>query len=289
MAHVTQANWLTASVVSGRIEIRRGSSGTPVLTQHAEPGTRPFIHPIHAPDGDGVLTENAPPHHRWQHGLYVGLNDVNGVGFWTEGLAGNPNDGTFHPEPLKAPEFGADGVRWNVVSHWRSPAGETMLTETQQWRLQHLNDTLVLDLEWALHARINLTFGKYAYGGLFLRMPYRKERGGTALNSDGLGAPEAEGKRARWVAISIPIDSTAGGTRLASMAILDHPKNPEHPVPFRVDGDFGIAPSRCIAGAWKLDRGERVTYQHRVLASGGAIDRQKIEAYFESFSDCTKL
>ena len=75
---------LTADHQSDRIAIRRG--GRELLVQNARADHRPFIHPIVAPDGDGILTENAPPHHPWQHGLYVGLNDVDGVGFWTEGL-----------------------------------------------------------------------------------------------------------------------------------------------------------------------------------------------------------
>lgn len=67
-----------------QLAIARSPLTTPLLVQQARPHHRPYIHPILAPDGCGVLTEDAPPHHPWQHGLYVGLNDVNGVGFWMD-------------------------------------------------------------------------------------------------------------------------------------------------------------------------------------------------------------
>src|SRR4051812_27848376 len=87
------------------IEIFRQDCQSALVTQRAQTDKRPYIHPLLAPDGVGVLTENEPPHHPWQHGLYVGLNDINGIGFWTEGRRGNQDDGTFHPQPLAAPEI----------------------------------------------------------------------------------------------------------------------------------------------------------------------------------------
>ena len=75
--------------------------------QEAPEFGRPYIHPLRAPKAGGILTENAPGHHPWQHGLYVGLNDVNGIGFWTEGLgADRDKDGSFACRELKDPNTG---------------------------------------------------------------------------------------------------------------------------------------------------------------------------------------
>src|SRR5687768_15590496 len=49
-----------------------------LLTQHVNSNIRPYIHPIVAPDGKGVLTEFSPAHHKHQTGLYWGLKKVNG-------------------------------------------------------------------------------------------------------------------------------------------------------------------------------------------------------------------
>ena len=165
-----------------RIALHRAGLATPLLVQNAPANHRPFIHPILAPDGVGELTENEPAHHRWQHGLYVGLNDVNGVGFWTEGLlAGRERDGTFHPFPLAAPLISGNTAQWSISTEWHSPESLPLLTETQRWTLTDNGDFLVLDMSWELQAETDLRFGRYDYGGLFLRMPWRAQnRRGTA-------------------------------------------------------------------------------------------------------------
>ncbi|WJH34930.1 PmoA family protein [Paenibacillus sp. CC-CFT747] len=199
-----------------------------MLTQHAHPNRRPYLHPIVAPDGRGVLTEDAPAHHPWQHGLYVGLNQVNNWGFWTEGVTNSPNDGTFHPEGISDIQLADDEAGWVVKTALCEPAGDRLLTERQSWSLRDRNTVYELDLEWTLTAEKAITFGSYSYGGLFLRMPYRQDQGGSFLSSNGLSKEEADGQRARWAAVSMPVE---GRGDYAGMAILDHAENEEHPSP----------------------------------------------------------
>ncbi len=273
---------LNAEHRADRIVIRRGSQI--LLMQNACADKRPFIHPITAPDGDGTLTEDAPAHHPWQHGLYVGLNDVDGVGFWSEGLGAtpNPSDGTFHPRPLPTPSVAGNRASWIVTSDWRRPDGTASLTETQAWTLVDRGDAYELDLAWTLTAPRALRFGQHAYGGLFVRMPYRD--GGSVLTSGGhRDCASAEAQRARWVAIAMPIPDRRAGDRIAGMAMMDHPANAEHPVPWRVDGQLGIAPSRCIAGAWTLAADVPTTARYRVFIRAGTPDPAAIEASWSRF------
>jgi hypothetical protein len=260
-----------------RLSLFREGRREPIVVQNAAANRRPYLHPLVAPDSIGVLTEDTPAHHPWQHGLYVGLNAVNGVGFWKEGK----EDGTFHPEPIPSPQQKRDRVSWQVRTAWRSPDGTTLLIETQGWTFQDAGDTYTLDLDWQLRAEIALTFGEYPYGGLFLRMPYREELGGLALNSEGQKNGDAEGQRARWVAVQMRTEGRSGP---AGIALMDHPENPEHPVPWRVDGQLGIAPSRCIAGEWKLVRGETARFRHRVYAFCRPADVDRIEASWNAFA-----
>ncbi|QGQ99771.1 hypothetical protein EHS13_35370 [Paenibacillus psychroresistens] len=263
------------------IRIYRSNEAVPILEQHADKDKRPYIHPILAPDGNGILTENAPPHHPWQHGIYIGLNDVNGIGFWEEGLRNNPKDGSFQPLPLKPAIVDQNQVSWEVETLWLDPEGKPMLTELQQWRLVDKGSSYCLDFEWSLKAAIDLTFGQYGYGGLFLRMPYKQELGGEAINSEGQINSEAEGKRARWVASSMPIE---GRTDHAGIAYMDHPNNPEHPVPWRVDNQMGISPSRCIAGQWELGKDEVQAFQYRILVFCGSTDTNHVNASWLDFA-----
>ena len=263
------------------IRIYRGDGQEPILVQCAPADQRPYIHPVVAPDGRGIMTENSPSHHPWQHGIYVGLNDINGIGFWKEGLRNDPLDGTFHPKPLQTATADGHQVRWEVETEWRDPAGINMLTELQQWHLYDQGATFELDLKWSLLAHLDLKFGQSAYGGLFLRMPYRQERGGEVVNSEGQMNTDAEGKRARWAACSMQIDDR---DEEAGIAIMDHPGNPEHPVPWRVDKQLGISPSRCIAGPWRLNKGQVQSCRYRIEVFCGKTDQRAIDHNWSKFA-----
>ena len=94
---------LTELTSDNRLLIRRAGAPAPLLIQNARADSRPFIHPLAAPDGNGVLTEDSPAHHKWQHGLYVGLNQVNGHDFWKR-------DEVFHPKPMAPPKVSGHRV-----------------------------------------------------------------------------------------------------------------------------------------------------------------------------------
>ncbi len=266
---------------SNRLQILRSVSGLPLLVQHASADKRPYIHPMIAPDGKGCLTENEPWHHFWQHGLYAGLHGVNGLDFWNEGLTGLEHDGTFHPKPLAAAHVAGNIVSWVVETDWRSPSGEDILTEYQKWQFEDCGTTYRLDLRWEMKAHCDICFDQCAYGGLFLRLPWHPLTGATALDSEGRGQAESEGKRSRWVAVSMPLLQRKNE---AGVAILDHPKNPVHPTSWRVDGSYGISPSRCIVGGWQLGKGEASLEHYRLVVFCGGIDSSMIENEWEIFS-----
>jgi len=284
---------LTAVATPQRIALFRPGAAAPLLVQRAAPDRRPYLHPLRAPDGAGVLTEDAPAHHPWQHGLYTGLNDVNGAGFWMEGLRerDRETDGTFHPRPLAPPVVDGPAAAWSVVAEWRAPAaagGAPLLEETQAWRFADgppaSPDGVVLDLDWTLRAAVDLTCGQYAYGGLFLRMPYRAGRGGAARSSEGGDAPAADGARARWMAVAMPIEGRPAARPEAGVAILSHPANPEFPPPWRVDRQLGVGPSRCVAGPWRLAAGAASSERYRLLVFAGPIDAARTEAAWQRFA-----
>jgi hypothetical protein len=266
-----------------RLQIVRSEKSSPILIQHAAPDNRPYIHPIIAPDGKGCLTENQPWHHFWQHGLYTGLHGVNGVDFWCEGIGGGglEHDGTFHPRPLAAARVAGNTASWQVETDWRSPAGEDILTECQTWRFEDVGMTYRLDLQWELKAKCDIRFDQCPYGGLFLRLPWHPRIGATALDSEGRGQAESEGKRSRWAAVSLPLP---GREDNAGIAILEHPGNPVYPSPWRVDGNYGISPSRCILGEWRLGKGETSLEYYRLFVFCGGIDSSAIEKEWSIFS-----
>lgn len=169
------------------------------------------------------------------------------------------------------------------MTDWNAPGGSPLLIETQAWQFADNGESITLDVFWTLRATQDLRFGEHSYGGLFLRMPWRKETGGDVLTSEGHNtASTAEGQRARWIALSMRIPTRDKGP--VGVAFFDHPKNPEYPNPWRVDDNLGIVPSRCIAGEWQLPQGDVSTNRYRLVAFIGAMDRAAIEAEGRKFT-----
>ena len=110
----------------------------------------------------------------------------------------------------------------------------------------------VLDLDWRGEARTDVTVGKYDYGGLFLRMPWREGIAGEVVNAARQRNERAEGQRAMWIDVGMQVD---GRTDLAHVAIFDHPDNAGYPQAWRVDGQFGVGSARTRDG--RLDDQER--------------------------------
>jgi len=258
------------------VEVGR-ADGTALLTHRIQADQRPSMHPIHAPDGIGVLTEDAPSHHPWQHGLYTGFNLVNGVGFWKE----FEEDGTFRPTLLATPEVNGSTARWSLENAWEAPDRTIPIVERQDWTLIDEGATFDLELDWMLRAQVDVEIGQYMAGGLFLRMPFAEATGGVALNSEGLQDAAAEKQRARWVAVSMPI---AGRPDAGGFAIMDHPANPAFPVTWRVDNELGISPSRCIGESWPIPANTTDRYRFRLHVFCGPIDATEIEQRWGAFA-----
>ena len=274
---------LRVETESNSIRVYRGDDSTPIIVQNAAADFRAYIHPIIVPGGSVSVTEDAPDHHPWQHGLYVGFNEVNGAGFWHEGMHPHvsDDDGSFHPRIIGSATASGSTAGWSVESEYRDKNGAALLTETQQWAFTDLGDHYVLDLVLSLHALTDLTFGRYDYGGLFVRMPFRKEIGGRAYNSNGLENGDAEAQRADWVATQMPI---SGLEEEVTVVITDHPTNREHPVPWRIDNELGVVPSVSIAGPWHLGNGHDEVFRHRVIVYARPVDSSTINASWADFS-----
>jgi len=242
----------------------REGSATPILTQTARPDFRPYLHPIAAPDGRGVLTEFSPGHHRHQTGLYWGLTRVNGRDYFH-------NPGADHWRLVACEPIIAQGaeVRWSTVYHLLDADGRPVMKETQVWTLRDEDNRYLLDLEWKGEGLVDLTVAKYDYGGLFVRMPWRAGMPGAVVNSNRQRNERADGQRALWVDVGLQIE---GRTDQAHIAVFDHPGNSGYPLPWRVDRQFGIGPSRAIAGDWTIRQGQAEKVRHRLLIYTGTLN-----------------
>src|ERR1035438_6202417 len=102
----------------------------------------------------------------------------------------------------------SDGVVWNSTYELLDTNKTALLVETQSWHFRDFTKTYLIDLAWTAKASVNVevTFDKYDYGGLFLRMPFKNQPGAKAINSEGHVNGKAEGQKARWLDIAMPAD-----------------------------------------------------------------------------------
>src|SRR5919199_208285 len=189
------------------IAVYRAGDNQPIITQNAKPNFRPYLHPIVAPDGKGLLTEYSPGHHKHQTGLYWGFTRVNGRDYFH-----HPGGDYWRRVSAKVLEGNGTEVKWQTVYDLLDSTGKAVLTETQTWSMREQDGKYLLDLEWAGDAKTDVTIGKYDYGGLFLRMPWREGIKGEVINAARQRNEKAEGQRAMWVDVGMQVE---GRTDLA--------------------------------------------------------------------------
>lgn len=247
-----------------------------LLTQNVKSKIRPYIHPITAPDGNGVLTEFSPAHHKHQTGLYWGLKKVNGRDYFM-----NWQGDYWRRISARAIEANGPKVKWQMAYDLLDEKGGAILTETQTWSMHETDGKFFLDLEWRGEAKTDVTLEKFYVGGLFLRMPWREGIDGEVINADGKRNSEAEGQRANWNDIGIQID---GREDKAHIAILDHPDNAGFPIAWRVDNELGIGPSRQILGDWSIQKGKTEVIRYRLIIYTGEFNHDAITRLWKEYT-----
>ena len=260
----------------GTISVFRGEAEEPILTQNAKADFRPYIHPIVAPDGQGVLTEYSPAHHKHQTGLYWGFTRINGRDYFH-----NPTGDYWKRISAEVKQDTGRSVEWQTVYDLLDANGKTILRETQTWSMRAADGKYFLDLEWRGEAQTDVTLGKYDYGGLFLRMPWRKEINGAVVNAARQRNEKAEGQQALWVDAGMQVE---GRDDLAHIVIFDHPDNKGYPQSWRVDEQMGIGPARTRKGDVPIAQGDTEIIRHQIVVYTGELDDVELTETWSKYS-----
>jgi len=274
----------------GTISIYRPDGTLPILTQNARQDHRPYLHPIIAPDGKGTLTEYSPGHHKHQTGLYWGFTRVNGRSIPKDKLLDwfyvsrhkskeisqavgrdyfhNPGADHWQLESASIISSSGEKVEWQTAYNMLDEDGKTIMVEIQTWAMSLEGGKYILDLEWRGEAKIDITVNQFAYGGMFLRMPWREGMLAEVMNAARQRNLAAEGKQAMWLDVGMQVE---GRDDFAHIAILDHPTNGGSPPAWRVDGQFGVGPSRAIMGDWTIKQGTSESIKHQIVVYTGKL------------------
>lgn len=257
------------------IRVYRDDDKAPILTENAYDDTRPYIHPIVAPDGKGLLTEFRPWHHPHQMGIFWGFKWVNGRDYFMHWQ----ND---YYRKVSATVIQQQGqqIKWQTVYDMLDQKGATVMTETQDWSMEARDGKYIMDLQWKGVAKTTIAVSQYYVGGLFVRMPWHQGDRAEAINSNGQRDKDAEAQRAKWVDLGIQV---AGRNDLAHLVIFDSPANTGFPVSWRVDDQFGFGPDRSWH-EWKMDKGQTEVLRYRIVAYTGRFNPTAIADAYNAFA-----
>lgn len=261
---------------AGTIKVLRKGAEKPIVTQHVRPDFRPYLHPIVAPDGKGILTEYSPGHHKHQTGVYWGFTKVNGRDYFH-----NPTGDYWRRVSAQVILDTGKVVQWRTVYDLLDEKGNPLMTETQNWSMREADGKYFLDLEWRGEAKTDVTIGKYEYGGLFVRMPWREGTEGAVVNAARQRNERAEGQPALWVDVGMKVE---GRDDLAHIAIFDHPDNKGYPQPWRVDGQLGVGPARARTGDWNIPKGQTEIIKHQLVVYTGELNDVQLTETWSKYS-----
>ena len=263
------------------ISVFRKNTAQPLLTQNAKDDFRPYIHPIIAPDGKGMVTEYSPGHHKHQTGLYWGFTQVNGRDFFH-------NPGGSHWKKISSSILDKEGatVRWQTVYQLLDEDGADILKETQVWSMREDNGRYFLDLEWEGEAMADVTIGQYEYGGLFLRMPWKEGIKGEAVNAARQKNSQAEGHPAMWLNVGMQVEDRDD---FVNVTIFDHPENHGYPQKWRVDGQLGVGPAYTRDGDRLIEKGEIETIKHMLVVQTGPFSDVETNEAWSAYTGKTGM
>ena len=171
-------------------------------------------------------------------------------------------------------------VSWQTVYNMLDENGKTIMVETQKWSMRLTEDQYILDLEWLGNAITDITINEFDYGGMFLRMPWKEGMRAEVINAARHHDLEAEGKKAMWLDIGMQVD---GRDDLAHIAIFDHQENRGYPTAWRVDGQFGVGPSRAINNDWSIKNGDSEIIHHELIVYTGELEISKMNDMWDTF------
>jgi putative membrane-bound dehydrogenase-like protein len=230
-----------------------------------------------APDGKGKQTEISPSHHKQQTGLYWGMTRVNDRDYFH-----HPEGDYWRKVSSKVNEQPNDSLAsWEIVYNLLDSAGNAVLTETQVWTMKAQNGQYDLDLEWRGEAKTDVTIGKYDYGGLFIRMPWKEGVRSEVINAARQRNQKAEGQRSMWIDLGMQVD---GRDDLAHIAMFDHPENKGYPQYWRVDNEFGVGPAWARPEDRKIAKGQVEILKHHLLFYTGDFNKSLFEKPWQEFA-----
>lgn len=302
-------------VTQGQNRIDVEIDGKPYTTFFYGPeAPKTYLSPLRAPSGT-IVTRAFPmdkvegestdhPHHR---GLWFAHSSVNGWDYWNNEFSYEKDPkykgkiGHIYVTKIGKAEGGAKTGEIDETSEWKQLDGVVVLTEDRKMIFHAGGPNRVIDLDFVLTAKENVTFGDAKDGVLGIRLasgleepqpkgPAEPKRTGVMTNAQGCKL-EAEcwGKRSEWMDYSGMVDGKKVG-----VAIFDNPANPRYPTYWHARG-YGLFANNIFGqkeftknaqpdGSMTLKPEDKIHFAYRVVIHDGDAADAKLAELFKSYA-----
>lgn len=294
---------------------------------------KPVLYPIL--DADGVtVTRGWPlaprPGERTDHphhdGLWFNYSNVNGFDFWNNSeaipAARAAKMGTIVLDKIVSAKSGANQGELVTESTWITGAGEKILSENTRYVFARQGSARSIDLVVTLHALDKVVFHDDKDGLLGLRvarwLESPEEKGGTFtdsngvatkvdasaslpgvapptgeyLTSEGVKGEAAWSTRGRWCSLT----GHDGSGHTDTIAIFDHPGNPNYPTYWHARGYglFAVNPlgqhmfdAKQPQLDFTLEKGQSATFRYRVVIYPRTAAPEELNKEADGFARAT--
>jgi hypothetical protein len=291
----------------GRITLLVGKR--PVLVYHAAVAQPPdpldaayrrsgFLHPVYTPDGR-VLTDDFPPDHAHQHGVFFAWVNTSHAGhavdFWNQLQKTGTVEHVALEQVIEGPVFAQLQARLRHLD-LTFPEPRAVLEETWTIRVYNIAEPFVIDFEsrQTCAGKEPLVVNKYHYGGMALRgnrawldeqakgVAPAGERNAFSdfVTSEGRGRADGNHTRPRWVDLFGKLDE-----RFCGLALLSHPQNFNFPQPVRLHPSkpyFCFSP--MVEEGFTIAPGGEYLSRYRLVAHNGSPERDQLDRCWREYA-----
>lgn len=282
----------------------------PIRTAKGTPITRGF--PMDQVPGERV----DHPHHV---GLWFNYGDVNGIDFWNNSDAIEPERrgrmGTIRHRAIKTAEGGPEQGVLEVESDWIMPDGSVILQEQTRYVFAGTDTERTIDRITILTAgtkRVDMKDNKEGVIGLRVTralehpsdepLVFTDAEGrptevakldntgvtGKYLTSEGKEGDAAWGTRGKWCRLSGEVQGDP-----VAVSIFDHPENPGYPTYWHARG-YGLFAAnplgqKELSGGkdvlnFAIEPNQTVTFRHRIRIVSGTPSADETEAAWKAWA-----